>query len=71
MGSTRRLRCVTALGLSVLGVVGCVLWFSGIDIHGMEFLFSPPSHFWGRIDIMGRGKTGGGVLRSSCVGCIG
>lgn len=33
---------VTALDLSVLGYVGCVLWFFGIDIHGMEFFFQSP-----------------------------
>lgn len=29
------------IGLCLAWVWGCVLWFFGIDIHGMEFLQSP------------------------------
>lgn len=54
-----RLRCV--VGLLHWTCLCWDLWaafcgFFGIDIHGMEFFFQSPSHFRGRIDIVGEGR---------------
>lgn len=57
------MRCAVVLDFVWLGFGAAFRDFFLVSTY-MAWSFHSPTPIWGRIDIMGRRKTGGGVLRS-------
>lgn len=65
------LRCVAVLLHWTLSGLGLGLRSVAFLVSTyMAWSFHSPTPIWGRIDIMGRRKTGGGVLRSLSIGVL-